>query len=113
VTETNQPAIFIILEINRKWYEALPQDLRQVVDKAAARETVAVNQGAAEFVEKMRRLWVERGGELISLPDDEQAAMMRTLASVGSDISKSKPALAAAYKVVTDAANRARQSASR
>jgi TRAP-type C4-dicarboxylate transport system substrate-binding protein len=113
VTETNQPAIFIILEINRKWYEALPQDLRQVVDKAAARETVAVNQGTTEFVEKMKRLWVERGGELISLPADEQAAMMKTLASVGTDISKSKPALATAYKVVTDAANRARQSASR
>ena len=113
VTETNQPAIFIILEINRRWYEALPQDLQQVVDRAAARETVAVNQGATEFVEKMKRLWVERGGELISLPADEQAAMMKTLASVGTDISKSKPALATAYKVVTDAASRARQSASR
>jgi hypothetical protein len=34
--------------------------------------------------------------------------MMKTLASVGADVSKSKPALAAAYKVVTDAAQRTR-----
>jgi hypothetical protein len=62
----------------------------------------------ADFVDKMRKTWVERGGELISLPPDEQAAMMKALASVGSDVSKSKPQLSAAYKVVVDAAARAR-----
>jgi TRAP-type C4-dicarboxylate transport system substrate-binding protein len=108
VTETNQPAIFIIIEISRKWYEALPKDLQQVVDNAAARESVAINKVAADFVEKMRKTWVERGGELISLPPNEQDTMMKTLASVGHDVTKNKPALAAAYKVVTDAATRAR-----
>jgi TRAP-type transport system periplasmic protein len=109
VTETNQPAIFLIVEISRKWYDALPKDLQHVVDKATARETVAINQGAVDFVNKMRRTWVERGGELISLPSDEQAAMMKTLASVGADVTKPKPELSAAYKVVTDAATRTQQ----
>ena len=109
VTETNQPAIFLVVEFNRKWYESLPKDLQQVVDTVAARETVAINQYAAEFVGRMRKLWVERGGELISLPPDEQAAMMKTLASVGADVSKNKPALASAFKTVTDAAKRAKQ----
>jgi len=54
-------------------------------------------------------VWTQRGGELISLPPEEQSAMMETLASVGEDVSKKNPALAAAYKVVTDAAKRARQ----
>ncbi len=107
VTETNQPSIFLIVEISRRWYESLPKDLQQVVDKAAARETVAINQGAADFVDKMRKTWVERGGELISLPPDQQAEMMKTLASVGADVSAHKPKLSAAYKVVTDAAARA------
>ena len=109
VTETNQPTIFLIVEISRKWYDSLPKDLQQVIDKAAARETVAINQGAADFVNKMRKTWVERGGELISLPSDEQAAMMKTLASVGADVTKPKPELSAAYKVVTDAAKRTQQ----
>jgi TRAP-type C4-dicarboxylate transport system substrate-binding protein len=107
VTETNQPAIFIIVEVNLKWYESLPKDLQQIVDQAAARETVAINQGAADFVDKMRKTWVERGGEIISLPPDEQSAMMKMLASVGVDVSKSKPHLSAAYKVLVDAAARA------
>ena len=108
VTEINTPAIFLVIEFNRKWYEALPKDLQQVVSKAAAKESVAINQVASDFVEKMRKTWVERGGELISLPKDEQAAVMKTLSSVGADVSKNKPALAAAYKTVTDAAARAR-----
>jgi hypothetical protein len=36
--------------------------------------------------------------------------MMKTLGSVGTDVSKRDPAIAAAYKVVTDAAARTRQS---
>jgi len=82
--------------------------LQEIVSKIAARESVAINQGAAEFVERMRKTWVQRGGELISLPPDEQASLMKTLISVGADVSKNKPALAAAYKVVTNAAARTR-----
>jgi TRAP-type C4-dicarboxylate transport system substrate-binding protein len=108
VTETNQPAIFAIVEFSRKWYDALPKDLQQIVDRDAAKESVAINQGAADFVQKMRKLWVERGGELISLPPDEQAEMLKRLTSVGADVTKSKPALAAAYKLVTAAARAAK-----
>lgn len=108
VTETNQPAIFLAVEISRKWYDALPRDLQEIVDKAAARESAAIAPWAVEFNARMRKLWVEHGGELISLPPNEQAEMMKTLAGVGTDISKSKPALAAALKVVTDAAAQTR-----
>jgi hypothetical protein len=43
---------------------------------------------------------------LISLPADEQAELLKTLSSVGADISKEKPALAEAYKIVSEAAQR-------
>jgi len=51
---------------------------------------------------------VASGGELIELPADDRAAMMKTLASVGDDIAKTKPPLYEAYKVVTEAAKRTR-----
>ena len=106
VTEIHTPAIFLIIAVSRKWYDSLPKDLQQVIDKNAAQETVAINKDAEAFVERMRKTWVERGGELIQLPADEQAQLIKTLSSVGPDVSKNKPALAAAFKVVTDAANR-------
>jgi hypothetical protein len=45
---------------------------------------------------------------MIKLSPDEQSTLMKILKSVGQDVSKTKPALAAAYEVVTDAAQRLR-----
>ena len=108
VTETGQPAIFIAVEISRKWYDSLPADLQQIVDKDAAQESIAINPWAIDFAEKARKIWTDRGGELISLSAGDQSAMMETLASVGEDVSKTKPKLSAAYKIVTDASARTR-----
>ncbi|HEY7242888.1 MAG TPA: TRAP transporter substrate-binding protein [Xanthobacteraceae bacterium] len=108
VTETGQPSVFVVVEISRKWYDSLPADLQNVVDAGAARETVAINPHAIEIVNNTRKGWTDAGGELISLSPGEQAAMMKTLASVGADVSSAKPMLRDAYKTVTDAAARTR-----
>jgi len=75
-------------------------------------ETLAINAPALRMYQEQRKAWVDGGGELISLPQDEQAQMMRMLASVGDDVSKAKPALREAYRVVTEAATRTRQAPS-
>ncbi len=106
VTETGQPAIFGIVEISKKWYDTLPPDLQQVVDQTAAKETVAVNPQATVITEKSRDIWTSTGGELISLPPDEQASLLKLLSSVGADVSKTKPLLSDAYQVVSAAAQR-------
>jgi TRAP-type C4-dicarboxylate transport system substrate-binding protein len=112
VTETNQPAIFIILEVSQKWYDSLPKDLQQVVDRAGLSESLAINAPALKMYQEQRKAWVAGGGELISLPSEEQATMMEMLASVGEDVSKAKPALHEAYEIVADAAKRTRQAPS-
>jgi TRAP-type transport system periplasmic protein len=109
VTMTNQPTIFIIAEVNKKWYEALPKDLQQIVDKDAAEQSVAINPIAIDLRGKTEASYASSGGEEIKLPPDEQASMMKTLASVGPDVAKSSAQLAEAYKIVTDAAARTRQ----
>jgi TRAP-type C4-dicarboxylate transport system substrate-binding protein len=105
-TETGQPAIFAIVEISKKWYDALPADLQQLIDRTAARETVAINPQATEITENSRKIWTDTGGELISLPADEQTALLKLLKSVGADVSKEKPLLNAAYQIVSAAAER-------
>jgi len=113
VTEINQPVIFAVVEISKKWYDSLPQDLQQIVDRDGAAETVAINPPAIDIYEAERKDWVNGGGEMISLLREEQSEMMATFASVGDDISKTKPLLRAAYEVVTDAAKRTRQAPDR
>ena len=108
VTETGQPTVFVIVEISKKWYDALPAELQKIVDTNAAKGAAAINPAAIEIVNNARKGWTDTGGELISLPPEEQAAMMKTLSGVGAEVSKAKPALSEAYKIVTDAAQRTR-----
>lgn len=108
VTETGQPAVFVVVEINKKWYESLPVDLQKIVDRDAMAESVAINPPAIEIVDKARKGWTDSGGELISLPPDEQASLLKTLTSVSQEVAKTKPKIAEAYKIVSEAAQRMR-----
>jgi TRAP-type transport system periplasmic protein len=106
VTETGQPAVYAIAEINKAWYEALPADLQKIVEADAKVQQAAIGPVATDVVAKARQGWTATGGELISLPAAEQSEMMTNFASVGADVSKAKPALAEAYRIVTEAAKR-------
>jgi TRAP-type transport system periplasmic protein len=112
VIETNQPAIFLMLEVSQKWYDSLPKDLQEIVDRDGAAVSMAINPAALAMYAEQRKAWVNGGGELISLPRDEQSAMMATLASVGADVAKAKPAVREAYQIVTDAAQRTQRDSS-
>ena len=73
-------------------------------------EAIAINPTSIDLRQKAEASLAGGGGELINLPPDEQTSMMQTLSSVGADVSKSKPELAEAYRILTDAAQRTRQS---
>jgi hypothetical protein len=73
-------------------------------------QSLAINPYAVEQVKQSEDNYRSHGGELINLPPEEQASMMKTIASVAPDVSSNNPALAAAYKIVADAAARTRQS---
>jgi TRAP-type transport system periplasmic protein len=108
VTEIGQPPIFTMIEISKQWYDSLPADLQQIVDKDAAAEAVAINPWIADFNAKSRQDWVTSGGEIISLPPDDQSAMFKILSNVGDEVSNGKPQLSAAYQTVLEAAQRTR-----
>jgi TRAP-type C4-dicarboxylate transport system substrate-binding protein len=108
ITETNHNYIFSVAELSRKWFEGLPPDLQKILRDDAQKDAVANNPWAMNFFEQQKKVWVEKGGELISLPPEEQATMMANLASVGEDLSKSKPPLHEAYQALVAAVDRAK-----
>jgi TRAP-type C4-dicarboxylate transport system substrate-binding protein len=108
VTETGQPTIFGIVEISKKWYDTLPADLQQIVDQAGANVDATINPEATQITENSRKAWTDGGGELIKLSPDDQSSLLELLSSVGADVSKEKPLLSEAYKIVTEAAARTR-----
>jgi len=106
VTETGQPFIFSMAFLSKKWFDALPKDLQTIVDTDAGKAAAEVNPWEVAFYAKQRQIWAQHA-ELISLPADEQAAMMKMLAGVGVDVAKRKPELQQAFDLFAAAAKRA------
>jgi TRAP-type C4-dicarboxylate transport system substrate-binding protein len=106
VTDIGQPVAFGIATVNKKWYDSLPADLQQIIDKDAAAANIQVNPETVGIIDRANKAWTDNGGELIRLPPDEQAAMLKTLAAAGAEVAKAKPAIDAAYQIMAAAAAR-------
>jgi TRAP-type transport system periplasmic protein len=105
VTEINQPFIFSMTFLSKQWYDALPKDLQSIIDTDAAKASAEIDDWQVDAFAQARQAWAEHG-ELISLPPDEQASMMHTLAGVAAEVAKRKPALEQAYNVFAAVAQR-------
>ena len=108
ITMTNHATIFYLVEISKKWYDSLPPDLKEIVDKDAAATAQKFNPRAQEIEDAAIKAWTAGGGEFVNLPADDEAQMVKTMSAVGAEISKEKPAVADAFKIVSDAAARAK-----
>ncbi len=106
ITETDQPWINTIAVLSKKWVDGLPDDLRKIVRNDATAVTAQMAPFTTDFFAAQRKAWTDSGGELISLPAAEQASIMEKIASIGIDMSQSKPDLNAAVKLVMEAAAR-------
>jgi TRAP-type C4-dicarboxylate transport system substrate-binding protein len=91
--------------LSKKWFDSLPKDLQAMIDADAAKAAAEVNPWEVEFFNKARESWAEHG-EIVSLPANEQAQLIRSATAVGAKVAKRKPRLEQAYDVFAAAANR-------
>ncbi|MFL6798689.1 MAG: TRAP transporter substrate-binding protein [Xanthobacteraceae bacterium] len=106
VLETDQPYISSIVVMSKRWLGTLPPDLQKIVRDEAANVSKDILPFVREFFGSQRKAWIEKGGTLISLPQDEQTALVAKLASIGEDLSKDKPDLNQAIKLLFQSAER-------
>ena len=106
VVESDQPYLNSIIVMSKKWLSSLPPDLQKIVQDDAQKVSQDVLPFISEFFAKQRSVWKEKGGELISFPAAEQAAFVEKISSIGDDLSKSKPELNKAVKIVFESAKR-------
>ncbi len=59
-----------------------------------------------DFLVSQRKVWVEKGGEMINLSAAEHAELMKKMAPVGDDIVKTKPELKPLWDMLLAAAKR-------
>jgi TRAP-type C4-dicarboxylate transport system substrate-binding protein len=106
VTRLGQPSVFAIVELSKKWFDTLPPDLRQIVERDAATEAVDLNAWASDLLTTSYRAWTDSGGELIKLPPDELSLLIKIMSAAVEEVANRKPAVGAAYRIVKEAAQR-------
>src|SRR5262245_32918057 len=106
VVESDQPYLTSIVVMSKKWLATLPPDLQKIVRDDAAAVSKGIEPWVKEFFANQRKIWLDKGGTLVSLPQAEQAAMIAKVSTIGDDLSKDKPDLNKAVKLVFESAAR-------
>jgi TRAP-type C4-dicarboxylate transport system substrate-binding protein len=100
VTETDQPYVSSMTVLSKKWVDGLTPDLQKIVRDDAAKISTDIVPFVDQFFDEQRDIWKKSGGVVERLPAEDQAAMLAKISSIADDLSKSKPDLNAAVKVV-------------
>jgi TRAP-type C4-dicarboxylate transport system substrate-binding protein len=106
IVENDQPYLNSIIVMSKKWLDGLPPDLQKIVRDDAQSTSTEIVPFVKDFFAKQRQIWTDKGGELISFPPGEQAAMLEKISTIGEDLSKSKPDLNKTVMIVFASAKR-------
>lgn len=106
VINNDQPYVNSIFMLSKRWMATLPPDLQKVVRESGVKVSKDILPFVREFFVQQTNVWKSKGGVIIDPPAAEKAAVSAKLASIAQDLSKDKPDLAAAVKIVFDSAAR-------
>jgi TRAP-type C4-dicarboxylate transport system substrate-binding protein len=106
VLDSDQPYINSIVVMSKRWLATLPPDLQKVVRDNGTKVSKDIVPFVKEFYAKQYDIWKSKGGVVNKLPADEQKAMLAKITSIGEDLSKDKPELNKAVKLVFEASRK-------
>jgi len=104
--ESNQSYITVIVVLSKEWFDKLPADLQKVVTDNAQKAGASIFDWVTDLNQRQEKAWIAAGGTITRLPQGEYDAMMKSLASVGDDVLKDKPAVKQMYDLLVAAAKR-------
>jgi TRAP-type C4-dicarboxylate transport system substrate-binding protein len=91
ILESDHAMVTVVSVASKQWYDKLPKDLQDIVDKAGQKASADVFPWATEFAAKQRAAWTANGGTITKLSTDEQDALMKMLRPIGPDVTSKKP----------------------
>jgi TRAP-type C4-dicarboxylate transport system substrate-binding protein len=105
--ETSHAYVISSAMLSKRWFDALAPDLQAAVMKTSDEARDVAIPFAQAFLVQQRKVWVEKGGELIAFSAADQAELMHKMAPIGDDIVKGKPELKPMWDLLNAAAKRA------
>ena len=98
LTEVNDTMIVSVGVVSRPWLAKLPADLRQMVIEEGDKLQPRINPQSRTMDESMVKRWREAGGELVKLPQADQARVRQLLSGIGEEVTKDNANANAFYK---------------
>jgi TRAP-type C4-dicarboxylate transport system substrate-binding protein len=98
LTEVNDTMIVSVGVVSRPWLAKLPADLRQIVVEEGNKLQARINPQSRVMDEGMVKRWREAGGEIVRLPESDQARVKQLLSGIGDEVTKDNPSANAFYK---------------
>lgn len=92
---------------SKRWFDALPADLKTVMLEEAARADEANLAYSIDLLGKTYTAWQKAGGVVNDLSSAERAEFRRRMQTVADEVFKDAPAVKAAYETLKAAAARA------
>jgi TRAP-type transport system periplasmic protein len=90
MTETGQAYIFSIAMLSKRWFDGMSPELQGIVMATSKQAAAEAIPWSLDFLVEQRKVWADKGGEVIALSAADRTEMMAKLASVGDDIVKTK-----------------------
>lgn len=106
LVETNHGLITAGTWISKTWFDALPKDLQEIVEKAGQKASVDLYDFSVDDINKGRERWQAAGGQVITLSDAERTQLMAQLAPVGARVTEKTPGEKALFETLRTAAER-------
>jgi TRAP-type transport system periplasmic protein len=98
--ETHDTFLISFGTLSKAWLDTMPPDLsKTIVDEARKLQPWSRQTGVDEVAE-LRQKWIDRGGEIVTLPPADQAELEKRLKPIGAEVTKDDPVLKAFYEKV-------------
>jgi len=109
ILKSGESVICVPKLASKRWFDALPADLRAAMLEETARAEKANLAYNLDLMDKMYAAWKASGGVLNELAPAEKAEFRRRVQTVGDDVFRDSPQVKAAYEALKGAAARTRK----
>jgi TRAP-type transport system periplasmic protein len=106
ITEAGHAYIFSMTVFSKRWFDALPADLKAIVMSTADQARAEVIPWSLDFIGQQRKTWIEKGGEVTAFSPADHAELMTKTSPIGDEIVKTKPELKPLWDQLVAAAKR-------
>ncbi|WP_420410129.1 TRAP transporter substrate-binding protein [Hoeflea sp.] len=91
VTNINMNQIVSVTLVNEAWFQSQSDEVKTAIIEAGRAAEETVFPWGVENVERAEKAWLDNGGEVHMLPEDQQAELQETFASVANEVIADQP----------------------